>query len=106
MARKELGLERVGMVEVDAVALLGREAVEVAVVRVVGDPLDAVAADAVVDRARDGGLSRSGSTRDADDDRDFQDCSSSSASVTKSEGSSAPQVLHTAWMSFPLSNSN
>jgi len=53
VTHQQLGLERVGMIEVDVVALLGGQAVEVAVVGVVGDPLDAVAADAVVDRARD-----------------------------------------------------
>jgi hypothetical protein len=41
------------MVEVDVMLLFRAEALEVAVVGVVGDPLDAVFADAVVDRARD-----------------------------------------------------
>jgi len=57
MPHQQLGLERVGVIEVDALALVGRQSVEVAVVRVVRDPLDAVFADAVVDRARDRRLS-------------------------------------------------
>src|SRR3954471_14122381 len=56
------------MVEVDLMALFGREAVEVAVVGIVGDPLDAVAADLVVDRLRDRGFSRAGAAGDANDD--------------------------------------
>jgi hypothetical protein len=53
MPDQELGLQRIRMVEVDLVPLFGRQRVEVAVVGVVRDPLDALFADAVVDRAGD-----------------------------------------------------
>src|SRR6185369_4799604 len=56
------------MIEIDRVPLLGGERVEVAVVGVVGDPLDAILADLVVDRLRDSRLPRAGSAGDADDD--------------------------------------
>jgi hypothetical protein len=106
MAHEQLGLERVGMIEVDVVALLDRERVEVAVVRIVRDPLDAVLADMIVDRARDRGLARAGAAGDADDDGRLQACSSNSASVMKSEGSSLPHVEQTTDNSLSLLYSN
>ena len=49
MPDQQLGFQRIGMVEVDLVALCGGEAIEVAVIGIVGDPLDVSAADAIVD---------------------------------------------------------
>src|SRR5207253_3302966 len=66
MANQQLRRERVGMIEIDLVTLVGGEAFEVAVVRVVRDPLDATAADAVVDRACDRRFSGPGSSGNPD----------------------------------------
>src|SRR3954465_10268192 len=104
MPDQQFGFERVGMIEVDLAALLGRVAVEVAVVRVVRDPLDAILADAVVDGARHGRLARTGAAGNSDDDGRLhqRDCSSNSASVMNSETLSLPPVLHMAEISFPF----
>src|SRR6266851_4970956 len=108
MPHEQLRLQRVRVIEVDLMPLLGRVAVEVAVVRVVRDPLDPVFPDAVVDGPRHRSLSRSGSAGDADDDGSLHGpmLSSSSASVMKSEISSAPQMLQMAVVSLPLVYSN
>src|SRR3954452_5677972 len=108
MPDQQFRFERVGMIEVDLSALLRRVAIEVAVVRIVRDPLDAVFADAVVDGARDGRFARSGAAGDADDDRSFhRDWSSNSASVMNSATSSLPHVLQMIESSFPFGpNSN
>src|SRR5882757_4839439 len=104
MSHQQLGLERVRMIEVDQMPLLGRIEVEVAVVRIVRDPLDPIFADAVVDGLGNGGLSRARASSDSNDHRCLHGpvCSSSSASVMKSDTSSAPQVLQITVASLPL----
>ena len=67
MTHEQLRLQRIGMVEVDLRSLLVGKSVEVAVVGIVRDPLDAIAADAVVDRLRHGRLPRTGPAGDSDD---------------------------------------
>ena len=69
VTNEELGLERIGMIEVDLLSLFGRERVEVAIVRIVRDPFDAIFSDAIVDRLRDCRFARAGAAGDADDDR-------------------------------------
>ena len=69
MSHEQLGLERIGMIEVDFLSLFGRERVEVAIVRIVRDPFDAIFSDAIVDRLRDCRFARAGAAGDADDDR-------------------------------------
>src|SRR4051794_31870872 len=104
MPHQQFGFERIGMIEVDRMPLLGRVAIEVAVVRIMRDPFDPIFADAVVDCTRDGGLARSGAAGDADDDGRLHapECSSSSLSVMNSDGSSLPHVLHMTESSFPF----
>src|SRR5205807_10591697 len=109
MPNKQLGLQRIRMIEVDLMPLLGRVAVEITVVRVVRNPFDAVFADAIVDRTRNGGLARTRAAGDADDDGRLHgpDCSSNSFSVMNSETLSLPHVLHMTESSFPFGpNSN
>src|SRR5690349_13973852 len=95
------------MIEVDVMPLFGAQAFEVAVVRVVRDPFDLVAPDAIHDGASHGGLARPGAARDADDHWPRRhDISSYSASVAKSATSSLPHAAHMIDVIFPFVKSN
>src|SRR5215213_8482127 len=101
MARQQLGLERIGMIEVDPVPLFSRESVEIAVVRIVRNPVDPIFPDAIVNGAGDGRLARAGTAGNSDDDRLQGESSSSSDSVMNSLTSSLPHVVQTACRHFP-----
>src|SRR3954469_8282882 len=105
MAREQFALERIGMVEVDVMPVFGTQSFEVAVIRIVRDPLDTIASDAVVDGTCNGRFTGAGAPGNSNENG-FHACSAYSASVMKSAGSSAPHVLQTTVASLPLMNSN
>ena len=66
---QQLGFERVGMVEVDDVALGVGQVGQIAVVGVVGQECDALRSNSRQDDVGDGGLARSGAAADPDHQR-------------------------------------
>ena len=66
MYDEQIGVERIGMIEVDRIPLGQWKIIEIAVVRVVRKQRDVLGADATQNDICDRGFARSGSTRDAD----------------------------------------
>src|SRR3990170_2549601 len=71
MVDQQLGLERVGVVEVDDVALRPRQLPQVPVVSIVGQQDDAPGPDPIEDDVGDGRFPGTGATGDPEDDRRY-----------------------------------